>query len=88
MLRLAFTTDRCSLLPQSRLLQLSAPFMPLNHKAQPCRHMAGHSKWHNIRQRKGAQDKRRSALFAKAAAEIEASSKACQGDDTNMVSLV
>lgn len=32
--------------------------------------MAGHSKWANIRHRKGAQDKKRSKLFSKALKEI------------------
>ena len=49
----------------------------------PTRSFAGHSKWHNIRQRKGAQDKRRAAMFSKAAAELESASKACSGDETN-----
>jgi YebC/PmpR family DNA-binding regulatory protein len=37
--------------------------------------MAGHSKWANIQHRKGAQDKRRAALFAKLSKEITISSK-------------
>ena len=32
--------------------------------------MSGHSKWHNIRLRKGAQDAKRGNLFTKLAKEI------------------
>jgi len=32
--------------------------------------MSGHSKWNNIKNRKGAQDKKRSAMFTKASREI------------------
>jgi len=37
--------------------------------------MAGHSKWHNIQHRKGAQDKARSGLFTKLAREITTAAK-------------
>ena len=37
--------------------------------------MAGHSKWANIQHRKGAQDKKRAALFARLAKEITIASK-------------
>jgi YebC/PmpR family DNA-binding regulatory protein len=37
--------------------------------------MAGHSKWHNIRHRKGAQDAARSNLFTKLAREITVAAK-------------
>jgi YebC/PmpR family DNA-binding regulatory protein len=48
--------------------------------------MAGHSKWANIKHRKGAQDKRRSKLFTKAIKEISVAIKEnnSNGDpDTN-----
>lgn len=48
--------------------------------------MAGHSKWANIKHRKGAQDKRRSKLFTKAIKEITVAIKEnnSNGDpDTN-----
>ncbi|MCL2369274.1 MAG: YebC/PmpR family DNA-binding transcriptional regulator [Alphaproteobacteria bacterium] len=37
--------------------------------------MAGHSKWHNIQHRKGAQDKARGNLFTKLAREITTAAK-------------
>ncbi len=37
--------------------------------------MAGHSKWANIQHRKGAQDKKRAAMFAKLSKEITIASK-------------
>ena len=37
--------------------------------------MAGHSKWANIQHRKGAQDKKRSALFARLSKELTIASK-------------
>lgn len=37
--------------------------------------MAGHSKWANIQHRKGAQDKKRAALFARLSKEITIASK-------------
>lgn len=49
-------------------------------------HMAGHSKWANIKHRKGAQDKRRSKLFTKIIKEIAVAIKenSSNGDpDTN-----
>ena len=47
--------------------------------------MSGHSKWHNIRLRKGAQDARRGNLFTKLAREIIMASKGGGGNpDTNL----
>ena len=43
--------------------------------------MAGHSKWNNIKERKGAQDKKRSKLFQKLVKEIYVAAKA-GGPDT------
>jgi len=37
--------------------------------------MAGHSKWSNIKHRKGAQDKRRAQLFTKLAKEVTIAAK-------------
>ncbi|MEL6259225.1 MAG: YebC/PmpR family DNA-binding transcriptional regulator, partial [Pseudomonadota bacterium] len=37
--------------------------------------MAGHSKWANIQHRKGAQDKKRAAMFAKLSKEVTIASK-------------
>lgn len=46
--------------------------------------MAGHSKWSNIKHRKGAQDKKRGKLFMKLAREIYMAAKEGGGDpDTN-----
>lgn len=42
--------------------------------------MAGHSKWANIQHRKGAQDKKRAAQFAKLAKEITVAAKLGGGD--------
>jgi YebC/PmpR family DNA-binding regulatory protein len=47
--------------------------------------MSGHSKWHNIRLRKGKQDAQRSNLFTKLAREIIVAAKDGGGNpDTNM----
>lgn len=46
--------------------------------------MAGHSKWSNIKHRKGAQDKKRGKLFMKLAREIYMAAREGGGDpDTN-----
>ena len=42
--------------------------------------MAGHSKWANIRFRKGAQDAKRGKLFTKLAREITVAARAGGGD--------
>ncbi|WP_455203580.1 YebC/PmpR family DNA-binding transcriptional regulator [Kaarinaea lacus] len=42
--------------------------------------MAGHSKWHNIQHRKGAQDAKRGKLFTKLIREITVSARAGGGD--------
>ena len=42
--------------------------------------MAGHSKWHNIQHRKGAQDKKRGKLFTKLIREITVAAKMGGGD--------
>lgn len=44
--------------------------------------MAGHSKWHNIRNRKGAQDAKRGKIFQKMSREIYMAAK--QGADPEM----
>jgi YebC/PmpR family DNA-binding regulatory protein len=47
--------------------------------------MSGHSKWHNIRLRKGAQDAKRGNLFTKLAKEIIMAAKSGGGNaDTNL----
>lgn len=43
--------------------------------------MSGHSKWHNIQQRKGKQDKTRSNLFTKAARAITVAAQMGGGDE-------
>lgn len=48
------------------------------------RWMAGHSKWANIRHKKGAKDKTRAAILGKASLSIIATSKACGGDMSNL----
>lgn len=46
--------------------------------------MAGHSKWNNIKQRKGAQDAKRGKIFQKLSREIYVAAKQGGGDpDTN-----
>lgn len=46
--------------------------------------MAGHSKWHNIKQRKNAQDAKRGKIFMKLAKELYVAAKTGGGDpDTN-----
>ncbi|MGL5963078.1 MAG: YebC/PmpR family DNA-binding transcriptional regulator [Fusobacteriaceae bacterium] len=42
--------------------------------------MAGHSKWNNIKHRKGAQDKKRASLFTKLGKEITIAAKEGGGD--------
>ena len=42
--------------------------------------MAGHSKWANIRHRKGAQDKKRAKIFTKLIKEITIASRLGGGD--------
>ena len=44
--------------------------------------MAGHSKWHNIKHRKAAQDSKKSKIYAKIAKQIEIAAK--QGADPDM----
>ncbi|HEV2471698.1 MAG TPA: YebC/PmpR family DNA-binding transcriptional regulator [Chthonomonadales bacterium] len=47
--------------------------------------MSGHSKWHNIRLRKGAQDAKRGSLFTKLAKEIIVAARAGGGNaDSNL----
>ena len=46
--------------------------------------MSGHSKWHNIRLRKGAQDAKRGNLFTKLAKEIIMAAKGGGNPDTNL----
>ncbi len=46
--------------------------------------MSGHSKWHNIRLRKGAQDAKRGNLFTKIAKEIIMAAKGGGNPDTNL----
>ena len=43
--------------------------------------MAGHSKWHNIQHRKGAQDAKRGKIFTKLIREITVAAK-MGGEDT------
>lgn len=45
--------------------------------------MAGHSKWHNIQHRKGAQDAKRGKIFTKLIREITTASKLGGPDDSN-----
>ncbi len=49
--------------------------------------MSGHNKWANIKQRKGAQDAKRSNLFSKIAKEIIITAKAGGGDPSTNASL-
>ena len=45
--------------------------------------MAGHSKWSNIKHRKGAQDAKRAKIFTKIIKEIMIAAKSCQDPDAN-----
>jgi len=45
--------------------------------------MAGHSKWANIRFRKGAQDAKRGKLFTKLIREISVAARSGGGDPSN-----
>ncbi len=47
------------------------------------RFFAGHSKWHNIRHRKGAADAKRAQTLVKIGAELTAASRLCRGDLNN-----
>ena len=49
--------------------------------------MSGHSKWHNIRLRKQAQDARKSKVFAKISREIMAAAREGGGDPESSVRL-
>jgi YebC/PmpR family DNA-binding regulatory protein len=49
--------------------------------------MSGHSKWHNIRLRKGAQDAKRGNLFTKLAKEIIMAAKGGGGNPDNNLRL-
>ncbi len=49
--------------------------------------MAGHSKWANIRHRKGAQDAKRGKIFTKIIREISVAAKTGGGDPSNNPSL-
>lgn len=42
--------------------------------------MAGHSKWNNIKHRKGAQDKKRASIFTKLGRELTIAAKEAGGD--------
>jgi len=46
--------------------------------------MAGHSKWANIKHRKGAQDKKRSSLFSRLTREIIVCARQDSNPDTNV----
>jgi YebC/PmpR family DNA-binding regulatory protein len=46
--------------------------------------MSGHSKWNNIKNRKGAQDKKRSALFTKASRNILTALRTGKGLDSSI----
>jgi YebC/PmpR family DNA-binding regulatory protein len=51
----------------------------------PHRMLAGHSKWANIRHRKGAADAKRAKVFSKICVAIAAASRECKGDMGNFV---
>jgi transcriptional/translational regulatory protein YebC/TACO1 len=50
--------------------------------------MAGHSKWHNIQHRKGAQDAKRGKIFTKLIKEIVIAAKAGGGVIENNPSIL
>jgi YebC/PmpR family DNA-binding regulatory protein len=54
------------------------------HLLPTTRHFSGHSKWSNIRHKKGAKDKARAAILGKASRAIAAASRDCGGDLTNL----
>lgn len=45
------------------------------------RHMAGHSKWHNIRHKKGRNDALKGQMYGRLSRAIIAASKSCGGDE-------
>lgn len=49
--------------------------------------MAGHSKWANIRIRKGAQDAKRGKIFTKVIREITVAARTAGGDPTHNARL-
>ena len=49
--------------------------------------MAGHSKWSNIKHRKGRQDAARGKLFAKLTRAVEAAARAGGGDPESNTTL-
>ena len=57
-----------------------ARFLQNNAYAMTTRTMAGHNKWSKIRHKKASNDKARAASHSKAARAIEAASRACSGD--------
>ena len=64
-------------------LMMRLPAFSTTHLSSSCRRFAGHSKWHNIRQRKGAQDARRAKAFVKLSEDIASAARACGGDTDN-----
>ena len=53
------------------------------HNYMPAMGMAGHSKWHNIRHKKGAEDAKRSIIFAKVAMQVRAAMEHGGNSPTN-----
>jgi hypothetical protein len=51
---------------------------------QQQRRLAGHSKWANIRHKKGKEDKARAAIHGKASRAIYGAAKECGGDLSNL----
>lgn len=47
------------------------------------RGLAGHSKWANIKHKKGAKDAKRGAVITKLCKRVEAAARLCDGDVTN-----
>jgi transcriptional/translational regulatory protein YebC/TACO1 len=62
------------------LQQHHDPQPPQHYQRQQRRQFAGHSKWSNIRHRKGAKDKVKAALLGKASIGIMVAAKQCAGD--------
>src|SRR5207248_5446522 len=56
------------------------PQLPREHNSREGRTVSGHSKWHNIRLKKGKMDAERGAKFTKLAREIIVAAKAGGGN--------
>jgi transcriptional/translational regulatory protein YebC/TACO1 len=70
------------MLHQQLFIRQNRPLLLLSATiARPTqRNLAGHNKWSKIRHKKASNDKTRAALYSKASRAIEAASRSCSGD--------